>query len=288
MKATNIKTIFTFLVVLAIMGVGMELQSAEPNDGCLIELGQEAKKIVYLTESVYWPAFDYGDVTGYVSEPNTTRRDNFIKLMNQIADPNYLPEKPVEKTCFLQGWRGEAKENFVMQYEKGPYVIRVKNQTTEIVAGRIWKSYWITMVIQRKDHGLCVNKSDLNAIFDFADQFLGKKINSESQNYSDIKNMDGTKMDKPRFQKMDDGYILAYPVGASKLDICGVNIWTDGNTVIINLQETQRKVILSEDQSWQRKEIRPRSNQPTDSLPGPIPEEEDPDGMPHSTAFEEN
>ena len=57
--------------------------------------------------------------------------------------------------------------------------------------------------------------------------------------------MDGTNMNKPHFQKVDGDYFLAYPVQASKPDINAVCIWTDGRTVIINLKERRKVLLLS-------------------------------------------
>ncbi|HUW20715.1 MAG TPA: hypothetical protein VMW16_15565 [Sedimentisphaerales bacterium] len=230
----------SFMPLVAAIAVAFSSQQtfADPNDACLVELGQEAKKVVYLAESVYWPAFDYNDVTAHISQPNSTRQDDFIKLVDQVIDVNYLPENLVEETRFLKGWRGEANQNFVVQYEKQPYLIRIRNQTVTVVASRKWTSHWITIAIQRKDKTTCVNKTNLNAVFDFTDQFLGKKINSKAQNYSNV-----TNMDRPIFKQIDENYFLSYAVQASKPDIDYVSIWTDGHTVMINLNERRKEVI---------------------------------------------
>jgi hypothetical protein len=210
---------------------------ADPNDVCLVEQGEEMKKVAFLAESVYWPAFNYNDVIGYISEPNSTIQNNFIELVNQAIDPNYLPENLVEKTRFLKGWRGEANKNFVVQYEKQPYLIRIRNQTTTVIASRKWISHWITIAIQLKDETACVNKSNLKAIFNFTDQFLSTKVNSKAQDYSHVKNMD-----RPILKQIDEGYFFSYLVQASKPDIDFVNIWTDGRTVIINLKERRKEI----------------------------------------------
>jgi hypothetical protein len=238
MKTTNqnhITISFMALVVAIATAFCTQQSFAEPNDGCLVEKGEDMKKVAFLAESVYWPAFNYSDVIGYISEPNSTMQNDFIRLVNQVIDANCLPEKLVEKTRFLKGWRGEANENFVVQYEKQPYLIRIKDQTVTVVASRKWTSHWITIAIQRKDKTTCVNKSNLNAIFNFTDQLLGTKVNSKAQDYSDVKNMD-----RPIFKQMDEGYFLSYPVQASKPDIDAVSIWTDGRTVIINLEQRQK------------------------------------------------
>ena len=250
MKIVNLKHITAFLITPIFLCMGEVAFCADPdpndpNDIPLISLGNKAKKVVYLVEAVYWPDFDFKNVQEYIVKPDLEKKAKFTKLVTQIIDPNYLPEKLPEKIRFLKGWRGEARESFLLQYEKGRYIIRVKNQVTyvQVTKTRRDSSYWITIVIQAKDKSVCVNKSDLNAIFNFTDQFLCEKINSSAQNYSGVKNMDGTNMDKPRFAQIDDGYILAYPVGSSKPDIDGVCIWTDGHTVLINLKE-RRKVVM--------------------------------------------
>ncbi len=248
MKTTNPQYIVIFFVMLSILHTPVVAISAkqnpdDPNNGRIVELGQEAKNIVYLAESIYWPEFDFKNVRSNISEPNSVDKARFTTIVNQIIDSNYLPEKLSENIHFLKGWRGKDSENFVIQYDKGPYLIRVKNQTTEVVASRVWTSHWITIMIQLKDKTSLVNKSNLNDIFNFTDKFLSKKVNSKVQNYSGVKNIDGTNMVKPRFSQVDNGYTLSYHVGASRPDIDGVNIWTDGNIVIINLQE-RRKVVF--------------------------------------------
>ena len=266
-------TISFITLVVAIATAFYTQQSfADPNDGCIVELGEEAKKVVYLTESVYWPAFNYNDIIGHISEPNSTMQNDFIKIVNQVIDPNYLPEKPSGKIRFLKGWRGETNENFVMQYEKQPYLIRIKNQTVTVVASRKWTSHWITIAIQRKDKTTCVNKSNLNAIFDFTDQFLGKKINSKAQDYSNV-----TNMDRPIFKQIDEDYFLSYFVQTSKPDIDSVSIWTDGHTVIINLQERRKEILNA---SWKPKKPRSVPPAPGPGGFGPIPENYDPNSAP--------
>jgi hypothetical protein len=231
-------------LVVAIAAIFCTQQSfADPNSGSLIELGQETKKVACLAESVYWPDFDLKGATSYIVEPNSTKKAEFAKFVSQIVDTNYLPQYLAEKLRFLEGWRGEANKTFVLQFEKQSYAIRIKNQTTTVVASRKWTSYWLTMVIQLKDKSICVNKSDLNAILNFTDQFLSEKVNSKAQNYSGIKNVDGTNMTKPIFTQLDEGYYIVYPVQASHPDIDGVIIWTDGHTVIINLQERRKEII---------------------------------------------
>ncbi|MGD0785002.1 MAG: hypothetical protein ABR969_04240 [Sedimentisphaerales bacterium] len=215
---------------------------ADPNTNCLVKLGSESQKIGYLVESLYWPDFDFKNAKQYISEPNSKRKTEFVRFISQMVEPNYLPQDVNEKVIFLKGWRGEESENFILQYEKPPYLIRIKNQTTTVIASRKWTSYWFTIAIQLKNKNQCVDKTDSNAIFKFTDQFLGKKINSKAQDYSSIKNMDGTKMNKPHFQKMDNGYMLAYHVGASHPDIDGVIVWTDGHIVIINLKERRKEI----------------------------------------------
>ncbi|GEM_PF-3689909 len=229
------------LILIFIITIYTQQSFADPN--CLAKLGQESQKIVYLTESVYWPDFDFKNVKQYIAEPNSKRKSDFVRMVSQIIEPNYLPQELDKKTIFLKGWRGDANESFILQYEKSPYLIRIKNQTTTVIASRKWTSYWITIVIQLKDKTSCVNKTDPNAIFKFTDRFLSKKVNSKAQDYSSIKNMDGSKMIKPRFQKIDENYILAYPISASHPDIDYVSIWTDGHTVIINLQERRKEII---------------------------------------------
>ena len=192
-----------------------------------------------MAEAVYWPNWDFNDVRSYIARPDPSKVDEFTRLVKQVIEPNYLPDKLPEKIHFLKGWRGEARESFVMQYKKSPYLIRVKNQVMKkAVADRLWTSHWVVMAIQSENKSVCVNKADLTAIFNFTDQFLPKKLSSSAQNYAGI-----TNMDKPAFIQMDTGYFLAYPVGASRPDIDGVCIWTDGRTVLINLQE-RRKILI--------------------------------------------
>ena len=244
MKITYLKSTCVLWFVLAIMSINAELQSADPNyydpNSTSINL---ANKTSAFGEMPYWPRLDRKEVQSFITKSAPKDKKCFVRFVNQIINPNYLPKNLSNKIYYLKGWRGKDHKNFIMQYEKGPYVIRFKNQMTKVVADRVWKSYWFVMIIQRKDHGVCVDKKDINGIFAFTDQFLGKKINSKAQNYSGVQNMDGTKMRNPRFQKIDDGYHLIYPVGASRPDIDAVSIWTDGRTVIINMQE-RRKMSL--------------------------------------------
>jgi hypothetical protein len=236
---------FVVLAALVVAVFGIQQSFANVGSNGIIELGEETKKADCLAEAVYWPNFDFNDVKASIVEPNITKKNEFIKLVNQIVEPNNLTEELTGKIRFLKGWRGESNENFVVQYEMGPYLIRIKNQATTVVATRKWTSYWLTMVIQLKDKTLCVNKSDLDAIFNFTDRFLSKKVNSKAQNYSGMKNVDGTDMVRPIFTQLDNGCYIVYPVQSSHPDIDGVIIWTDGHTVIINLQE-RRKVIIQE------------------------------------------
>lgn len=215
---------------------------ADPNTNCLVKLEQESQKIVYLTESVYWPDFDFKNVKQYIAEPNSKKKADFVRMVSQIIEPNYLPQELDKKIICLKGWRGDANENFMLQYEKSPYLIRIKNQTTTVIASRKWISYWFTVVIEIESKSECVNKTDPNSIFKFTDQFLRRKVNSKAQDYSSIKNMDGTQMKSARFQKLGANNLLAYPVSASHPDIDFVSIWTDGNTVIINLKERRKEL----------------------------------------------
>jgi hypothetical protein len=246
MKTVNqnhITMSFMILVFAIATTYGSQQSFADPNSGRLIELGPETKKAACLAESVYWPDLDFNDVKANIVEPNAARKSEFVKVIRQIVNSNYLPTGLAMKTRFLKGWRGAGNENFVAQYEKQPYLIRIKNQTTTVVASRKWTSYWLAMVIQLKDKGICVNKSDLNAVLNFTDQFLSEKVNSKAQNYSGIQNVDGTNMVKPIFTQLDDGYYIVYPVQAFDPDIDSVIIWTDGHTVIINLQERRKEII---------------------------------------------
>ncbi len=248
MTTLNIEQAILSLVISIILCLYMPVFSAgedpnDPNYGCLVQLGPETLKVAYLAESLYWPDFDFKNVISNISEPNPIEKAEFTKLITQIMDPNYLPAKLPEKVRFLKRWRGEDRGNFVMQYEKGPYLIRVKNQKLKVVTNRVWTSYWITIAIQLKEKATCVNKSDLNTIFNLTDRFIVKKLNSKAQDYSGIKNIDGTNMNKPIFKKMDKAYFVTYPVQSSKPDVDAISIWTDGVTVIINLQERRKENI---------------------------------------------
>lgn len=246
MKSVRVKYVTAFLITavglcmtgLAFWAFWAKLDSNDSNDAPLISLGSKTKKVVHFAEAVYWPDFDFKDVQKYIVKPTSEQKQKVTRLVSQIIDPNYLPDKLPEKIRFLRGWRGKDRESFVLQYEKGPYIIRGKNQVTHIQVTKTRRdsSHWITMVIQAKDKSVSVNKSDVNAIFNFTDQFLCQKISRSAQDYSGIKNMD-----KPAFAQMDEGYYVAYPVGASGLNITGVVIWTDGRTVIINMQERRHK-----------------------------------------------
>lgn len=232
-----------FLSFVGLVWFGIQQGFADPNDNIIVQLGEEAVKANCLAESVYWPELDYKNVASKILEPNSSRKYEFATLIKRAVDPNYLPEQLDSEIHFLKGWRGETNENFVLQYEKDPYLIRIKNQTTSIVANRKWISHWIAIVIQRKDKSNFVNKSDPNSIFNFIDQLLSEKVNSKAQNYSGMKNVDGTNIIKPIFMQLNEGYYLVYPVQASHPDIDSVIVWTDGHTFIINLQERQKMVI---------------------------------------------
>jgi hypothetical protein len=246
MKAISLKYITILFVISIVLCTGalafwvfhVRPGACATNGGALVNLGSESKKVVHLAEAVFWPVLDFKNVQKFLVEPDPDEKVKVVKLVSQIIEPNYLPENLPEKVRFLKDWREEGRESFVLQYQKAGYVIRVKNQVTNIEAGRVWTSHWITVVIQAKDQSVCLNKSDPNTIFNFTDQFLCDKINSKAQNYSGIINMD-----KPAFKQMDAGYFLAYSVGASRPDIDGVCIWTDGRTVLINLKE-RRKILF--------------------------------------------
>lgn len=244
MKTGSPKHIIPVVIILLVLYTSQVAFCAhsepnDPNTRPLISLGTQMKKVVYWVEAAYWPDVNLTDVKTYVTAPNPERKAKFAKLLSRTIHPNYLPEKLAEKIRFLKGWRGEGRETFLLQYDKGLYLIRVKNQVThiQVTKARRDSSHWITLFMQAKDKRVCVDKGDLNAIFGFVDQFLSDKINSSAQNYSWIKNMDS-----PRFKEMDTGYMVAYPVGASKPNIDGVIIWTDGHKVLINLKE-RRKVV---------------------------------------------
>jgi hypothetical protein len=180
-------------------------------------------------------------VQAYIAEPEPERKARFVKLTSQIMDVNYLPEDLGQEVHFLKGWRGKGEENFVMQYEKEGYLMRIKSQVTHVQAAptRRDTSHWMTVAIQGKDKRTVVDKESAAAILGFCDGFLSPKVGSGAQDYSGVKNMD-----RPAFHKKDEGYLVAYPVAASKPNIYGVCIWSDGRTVIINLKEESRKVII--------------------------------------------
>jgi hypothetical protein len=245
-KQNSIIASFTILGIILAGAFCTQQSVADPNGVSITKLGEGAKKIGYLVESMYWPALNYSDVNGFVSEPNSKKQGSFVKVIREVVDSNYLPEKLGEKTRFLKGWRDKGNENFVVQYEKNSYLIRIKNKKTTVVASRKWTSHWITIAIQLKDKATCVNKSNLNSILNYADAFLNKKVNSKSQNYSGVKNVEGAAMERPVFQKIDENYIVGYPVQSSKPDIDYVSIWTDGHIVVINLQERQKVVLDKE------------------------------------------
>jgi hypothetical protein len=211
---------------------GADPNANDTNDVVVVQLGSEAKNINYLAEAVYWPTIDYKNVARHLSEPNAQAKGRFVKLLTAVMEPNHLPPDLPSKLRFAKGWRGKGRENFVVQYLGQEYLIRVKSQVTTINRD---KSFWTTLLIQRKDMEICVAKDQQQEIFRFCDQFLSKHVNSEAQNYAGIKNMPG-----PVFRKLDTGYFLAYAVQASKPNIDVVCIWTDGKTVIINLKERRK------------------------------------------------
>lgn len=244
MKTRSPKDVIAVVIILLVLCTSQvafcaDSEPNDPNTRPLISLGSQMKKVVHLVEAAYWPDVNLRDVKTYVTAANPEKKAKFAKLLSCTIHPTYLPEELAEEIRFLRGWRGEGRETFLLQYDKGPYLIRVKNQVTHIQVTKTRRdsSHWITLFIQAKDKRVCVDKGDLNAIFGFVDRFLSDKIDSSAQNYSGIKNMDS-----PRFNQMDTGYMLAYPVRASKPDIDGVIIWTDGRKVLINLQEG-RKVL---------------------------------------------
>jgi len=234
---------FTSLILLFMAGPAecAEVDPNDPNNGALISLDEETKKVVHFAETVYWPDFDFKNVQNYIIKPDPKRKTEVSNLIKQIIAPNYLVEDLPEKIRFLKAWRGKDRESFVLQYENGPYIIRVKNQETHIQVTKTRRdtTYWIAILIQAKDKSVFVDKRSQSAIFSFTDKFLDDKINSKAQDYSNL-----TNMDKPAFMKLGRGVFLIYPVDVSRPRVDAVIIWTDGRTLIINLQE-RRKVILA-------------------------------------------
>ena len=206
----------------------------DPNFRPIVELGSEMKKVPYLVEAAYWPDLDFKNTKDFIAKGTPKEKNTFVTLAISIIDPNYLPEKLPEKTRFLSGWRGKSNRSFIAQYEKREYTIHIKDHVSK-VKNDITR--WISIVVQAKDKSRIIKDNDAKAILAFSDRFLVDKVGSEAQDYSHVK-----EMEEPFFKKMDTGYFLAYPVAASKPDIDGVCIWSDGFTVIINLQERQKKV----------------------------------------------
>jgi hypothetical protein len=241
MKAVLIACLVGVLSATSTVGYSAAAEVQAPNDkdgASIVSLGAEMRKHPHIVEAVCWPAFDFHDVKAYVAEPNKTMRAEFVTTVRQVLDANSLPDNFTDRVVFLKGWRGAGSENCVIQYEKGPYLIRVRNQKTVVHAGRDWESYWITIAIERKDGESCLSISDPNNVMAFSDRFLCRKVSSKSANFKGIQGMD-----KPVFERMDGGYLVAYPVQASGPDVDGVIIWSNGRVTVLNLQERRKEVI---------------------------------------------
>ena len=211
-------------------------RAKEPNEPPVMILAEEAREIVYLAEAVHWPT--PASLERYAAQPQAEEKGNFAKAMRKIIDPNMLPENLGEKLLYLNGWRASNRRTYILDYNKGPYRLRLKNQEEHIQAGeRRYTSYWITLIIQKADKSRCIENINLAEVLRFTDRFLSRQLSSAAQDYSHV-----TNMREPVFQQCGSGYLASYPVNASEPPMDGVCIYTDGRTVIVNLQE-RRKVV---------------------------------------------
>lgn len=214
-------------------------EPADPNKWLLVSAGSRMREIDHVLEAACWPSVDFNNVRANIVEPDAKKQVRFNEMLHWAIRKEMLPADVNEATRFLKDWRGDGRENFVVQYYKGPYTVRIRNQVIKRrTKTRVWTSYWVLMAIQRKDKRACVDKDPAEAIFEFVDKFLADKISSKAQNYDRISNMDHYVQ-----ESMDPGEFVAYPVAASRPNIDGVCIWTDGKTVLVSMKE-RRKMIL--------------------------------------------
>jgi hypothetical protein len=215
--------------------------SAAADRDSIVPLDDEMRERPHLVESVVWPAFDFSDVRGCVAEPNKPMQDAFVTMVRQVIDANNLPDDLGGKVVFLKGWRGQGSENCIIQYDKGPYRIRVRNQKTVVHASRDWESFWLTVAIDRKDGLTCIAVAEPNAIMAFADRFLTRQVSTKAQDYSNV-----IGQNKPVAYRVNAGWDVNYMVGASEPRIDGVSLWSNGQVVTINLKE-RRKILFKVD-----------------------------------------
>jgi hypothetical protein len=208
----------------------------DPNEPPVMTLAEETRKVAYLGEAVRWPA--PAGVKRYAAQPPAEEKSAFVKAIRKIIDPNMLPERLDERLLYLNAWRAEGRRTYLLDYNQGPYRIRLKNQQVHVQAGeKGYTSYWITVIIQRTDKDTCIQNINLAGVFRFTDQFLSKQLSSTAQDYSNVSNMT-----EPVFQQQGSGYFAAYPLNASNPPMDAVCIYTDGRTIVVNLKE-RRKVV---------------------------------------------
>jgi hypothetical protein len=208
----------------------------DPNEPPVMTLAEETRKVAYLDEAVRWPA--PASVKRYTAQPPAEEKSAFVKAIRKIIDPNMLPERLDERLLHLNAWRAKGRRTYLLDYSKGPYRIRLKNQQVHVQAGeKDYASHWITVIIQRTDKDKCLQNVNLAEVLRFTDRFLSKPLSSAAQDYSHM-----TNRTEPVFQQQGSGYLVAYPLNAANPPMDGVCIYTDGRTVVINLQE-RRKVI---------------------------------------------
>jgi hypothetical protein len=208
----------------------------EANEPPVMILADEARKIVHLAEAVRWPT--PASLEQYMTKAKAKEKDSFMKAVGKTIDPNLLPENLCEKLVHLNGWPAANRRTYILDYNKAPYRIRLKNQETHVQAEeRRFTSYWITLIIQMTDKSRCVENVNLTELLRFTDRFLSRQLSSTAQDYTNV-----TDLHEPVFEALGSGHLAAYPLNASEPPMDGVAIYTDGRTVVINLQE-RRKVV---------------------------------------------
>ena len=194
------------------------------------------REIDHVLEAACWPSVDFNNVKANIVAPDSKRQATFNEMLRGAIRKEVLPGDVNEVTKCLKNWRGSGEENFILQYDKAPYTIRIRNQVIKRrTKTRVWTSHWVLIAVQRRNKQACVDKNQVEAIFKLVDQFLGDKICSKAQNYDGVSNMD-----QYVHESMDSGTFIAYFVGASRPDIDGVCIWTDGRTVLVALKERRK------------------------------------------------
>jgi hypothetical protein len=232
-------TVITGAFVLAVGAIGMADSAAngdsvtDPNRWLLVPAGPQLRARDFMLEAASWPSVDFNNVRANIVEPDRKKHARFNKLLWASIREEVLPNDVGEATKCLKDWRRAGQENFVVQYYRAPYAIRIRNQVIKRrTKDMVWPSYWVLMAIQRKDKKACVDKGDVEAIFKFVDTFLADKIGSKAQDYERISNMD-----QYWHESMDSGEFIAYVVEPDWPNIGFVGIWTDGKTVLLSLQE---------------------------------------------------